>query len=65
MDGRQLEAGRALVYDVLAGASADVPDAAVFTAWQTMMNAAAWVCAPGQSVDPESDDYDLMCNAEL
>lgn len=65
LDGRQLEAGRALVYDVLAGASGDVPDAAVFTAWQTMMNAAAWVCAPGQSVDPESDEYDLMCNAEL
>lgn len=66
LDARQLKNGKALVYDVLVpGSPGEVSDAAVFSAFQTMMNAAAWVCAPGQSVDPGSKDYDVMCDVTL
>ncbi len=66
LDARQLQNGTALVYDVLVeGSPGDVPVAAIKGAYETMAMAAAWVCAPGESSDPDSDDYELMCAKDL
>lgn len=66
LDARELSNGEALVYDVLVpGSTGEVRDAAVYTAYQTMINAAAWICAPRQSFDPDSRNYDVMCDGDL
>lgn len=66
LDSRELENRTALVYDILVkGSPGEVPDSAIREAFVTMTTAASWVCAPGESTDPRSNNYDLMCEQNL